>query len=120
MLRSLGTRLLALVAVLSASFATIGHAAERLDDTPRTVVMTAYAPEWNALTSFVDEPVPHEINGWRFIVGKMEGKPIVLMESGVSIVNAAMNTQIAIDRFNGTDTAAKIWDAIERRLSERS
>jgi adenosylhomocysteine nucleosidase len=100
MLRSLGTRLLALVAVLSASFATIGHAAERLDDTPRTVVMTAYAPEWNALTSFVDEPVPHEINGWRFIVGKMEGKPIVLMESGVSIVNAAMNTQIAIDRFN--------------------
>ncbi|RYY34199.1 MAG: glutathione synthase, partial [Sphingomonadales bacterium] len=24
---------------------------------------------------------------------------------------------VAIDRFNGTDTAARIWDAIERRHS---
>ncbi|MBR0553416.1 glutathione synthase [Stakelama marina] len=27
---------------------------------------------------------------------------------------------VAIDKFNGTDTAAMIWDAIERRLAERS
>jgi adenosylhomocysteine nucleosidase len=94
------TRLLALMCALSALFAVPALAAERLDDTPRTVVMTAYAPEWNALASSVEEPEPHEINGWRFIVGKMDGKPIVLMESGVSIVNAAMNTQLAIDRFN--------------------
>jgi glutathione synthase len=26
---------------------------------------------------------------------------------------------IAIDRFNGTDTAAMIWQAIERRVAER-
>ena len=27
---------------------------------------------------------------------------------------------VAIDRFNGTDTPGRIWDAIERRLSERA
>jgi glutathione synthase len=27
---------------------------------------------------------------------------------------------VAIDKFNGSDTAGLIWDAIERRLSERS
>ena len=27
---------------------------------------------------------------------------------------------VAVDKFNGTDTPALIWDAIERRLSERS
>jgi adenosylhomocysteine nucleosidase len=29
----------------------------------------------------------------------MEGKPVVLMQSGVSMVNAAMNTQLVLDRF---------------------
>lgn len=100
MAHSLTRRLLASLFVLSGLFASAVQAAERIDDTPRTVVMTAYAPEWNALASSVDDPEPHEINGWRFIVGNMDGKPIVLMESGVSVVNAAMNTQIAIDRFN--------------------
>ncbi len=27
---------------------------------------------------------------------------------------------VAIDRFNGTDTAALIWQAIERRVAERA
>jgi glutathione synthase len=27
---------------------------------------------------------------------------------------------VAIDRFNGTDTAGMIWDAIERRVAERT
>jgi glutathione synthase len=27
---------------------------------------------------------------------------------------------VAIDRFNGTDTAAMIWDAIERRVAARA
>ncbi|WP_156840308.1 5'-methylthioadenosine/S-adenosylhomocysteine nucleosidase [Novosphingobium aquimarinum] len=116
-------RLLVFLLSLSGLIAAGAQAAERIDDTPRTLVMTAYAPEWNALASSVEEPVPHEINGWRFIVGQMDGKPIVLMESGVSTVNAAMNTQIAIDRFNvkrivfsgvagGVDPALSIGDVL--------
>src|SRR5262249_55881787 len=34
-----------------------------------------------------------------FTTGTLEGKPVVLFLSGVSMVNAAMNTQRALDRF---------------------
>jgi adenosylhomocysteine nucleosidase len=75
-------------------------AAERFDETPRTVVMTAYSPEWNALVPAIQSPVEYKLNGMTFLAGTLEGKPVVLMMSGVSIVNAAMNTQLVLDRFN--------------------
>jgi len=100
MLRMFLARLAALALVIVAVPAGTALASAKLDETPRTVVMTAYAPEWNALSASVDDAVSHNINGWRFLVGTMEGKPVVLMETGVSIVNAAMNTQLAIERFN--------------------
>jgi adenosylhomocysteine nucleosidase len=34
-----------------------------------------------------------------FTTGTLEGKPVVLFLSGISMVNAAMNTQLALDRF---------------------
>jgi adenosylhomocysteine nucleosidase len=70
-----------------------------LDATPRTVVMTAFFPEWQALEHAVDKPRIYKINGLTFLTGMMEGKPVVLMQSGVSMVNAAMNTQLVLDRF---------------------
>jgi adenosylhomocysteine nucleosidase len=97
--------------------------AQRVDDTPRTVVMTAYRPEWNALVHTVQSPVEHKINGRLFLTGTMEGKPVVLMQSGVSVVNAAMNTQLVLDRFTvkrivfsgiagGVDPSLSIGDVI--------
>ncbi|CAH0496178.1 5'-methylthioadenosine/S-adenosylhomocysteine nucleosidase [Novosphingobium sp. CECT 9465] len=73
--------------------------AQKLDDTPRTVVMTAFRPEWNALVGTVQDAKAHSINGGTFLTGTMEGKPVILMQSGVSVVNAAMNTQLVLDRF---------------------
>ncbi|VWX46673.1 5'-methylthioadenosine nucleosidase [Novosphingobium sp. 9U] len=73
--------------------------AKPLDKTPRTVVMTAFFPEWQALEHAVETPRTYKINGLTFLTGKMEGKPVVLMQSGVSMVNAAMNTQLVLDRF---------------------
>ncbi|MBC2665243.1 5'-methylthioadenosine/S-adenosylhomocysteine nucleosidase [Novosphingobium flavum] len=70
-----------------------------LDPTPRTVVMTAFRPEWNALVQTIHNPVEHKVNGLTFLTGELEGKPVVLMQSGVSVVNAAMNTQLVLDRF---------------------
>lgn len=97
--------------------------AQKLDETPRTVVMTAYRPEWNALVAHVEQPCEHKINGMTLLTGTMSGKPIILMMSGVSIVNAAMNSQIVIDRFavkrivfsgiaGGVDPALSIGDVI--------
>lgn len=88
-------RLLIAVATLIATPA----AAQRLDDTPRTVVMTAFPPEWDALVGSVEQPREYRVNGLTFMTGTMAGKPVVLMQSAVSMVNAAMNTQLVLDRF---------------------
>jgi adenosylhomocysteine nucleosidase len=39
------------------------------------------------------------VNGIEFSTGTLEGKPVVMFLSGVSMVNAAMTTQLALDRF---------------------
>lgn len=98
-------------------------AAQKLDATPRTVVMTAFQPEWNALAPTIANPVEHRINGRIFLTGTLSGKPVILMQSGVSVVNAAMNTQLVLDRFTvtrivfsgiagGVDPALNIGDVV--------
>lgn len=75
-------------------------AAGLLDGTPRIAVVSAFEPEWTLLKNEVSDPVEHKINGRSFITGKLAGKDVVLFLSGVSMVNAAMNSQLAIDRFS--------------------
>ena len=97
--------------------------AQKLDDTPRTVVMTAFYPEWHSLVPTIQDAKEHTINGSTFLTGTLEGKPVVLMQSGVSVVNAAMNTQVVLDHFNvkrivfsgiagGVDPALSIGDVV--------
>ena len=97
--------------------------AQVLDQTPRTVVMTAFPPEYQALVGSVAEPVTYHVNGLTLLTGTIEGHPIVLMQSGVSMVNAAMNTQLVLDRFRvrrivfsgiagGVDPSLAIGDVI--------
>jgi len=73
---------------------------ERVDDVPRIAVISAFEPEWIALGAAVTEPREWRINGVRFVSGKIGGRPVLLFLSGVSMVNAAMTTQLALDRFN--------------------
>lgn len=116
MMRALFLALGALLLPLSAS-------ARPLDRTPRTVVMTAFAPEWDALAHSIKRPKTHRINGLTMLTGTMAGKPVLLMQSGVSMVNAAMNTQLVLDRFTvkriifsgiagGVDPALSIGDVV--------
>ncbi|AXB77259.1 5'-methylthioadenosine/S-adenosylhomocysteine nucleosidase [Novosphingobium sp. P6W] len=113
----------ALIAAACTLAAAPALADERLDITPRTLVMTAYQPEWNALVHAVTAPKEYRINGMTYLTGTLEGKPILLMQSGVSMVNAAMNTQLVIDRFTvkrivfsgiagGVDPGLSIGDVI--------
>lgn len=74
-------------------------AAEMLDDTPRTAVMSAFGPEWIALQAAMSDRQDHSVNGVTFATGTIEGKPVVLFLTGVSMVNAAMNSQLLIDHF---------------------
>lgn len=77
-------------------------AAERLDDTPRIAVISAFEPEWDALIGRMSETETHTVNGMAIVTGTLEGKPVVLMMSGISMVNAAMNSQLLLDRFHVT------------------
>ncbi|HEY0295141.1 MAG TPA: 5'-methylthioadenosine/S-adenosylhomocysteine nucleosidase [Bordetella sp.] len=70
-----------------------------LDATPRIAVVSAFAPELALLTSRLDHARTYRVNGVQFSAGLLQGKPVLLFLSGVSMTNAAMNTQLALDRF---------------------
>lgn len=91
-----------LLAVCLFAFAATSQAAERLDESPRIAVMSAFAPELALLTARLHDAQVHSANGVTFTTGTLEGKPVVLMLSGISMVNAAMNTQLVLDRFHVT------------------
>jgi adenosylhomocysteine nucleosidase len=74
--------------------------APSIDTTPRIAVFSAYEPEWKALEGAVEGPVSHHAHGVSFVTGRVEGRDVVLVLSGISMVNAAMTAQMALDRFN--------------------
>jgi adenosylhomocysteine nucleosidase len=79
-----------------------GRAASTLDDTPRIAVVSAFQGELTLLLSRLESPKAYSVNGVTFTTGMLQGKPVVLFLSGVSMTNAAMNTQLVLDRFTVT------------------
>lgn len=75
------------------------HAAELLDSTPRVAVVSAFEPELALLLDQVKQSEKFSVNGVQFTTGTLRGKSVVLFLSGISMTNAAMNTQLALDRF---------------------
>ncbi|WP_322997006.1 5'-methylthioadenosine/S-adenosylhomocysteine nucleosidase [Castellaniella sp.] len=73
-----------------------------LDDTPRIAVMSAFAPELALLRQRLQNPQSYMVNGVEFTTGVLESHPVVLLLSGISMVNASMNTQLLFDRFQVT------------------
>jgi adenosylhomocysteine nucleosidase len=98
-------------------------AADPIDAVHRTGVISAYQPEWLALQASVEGRADHLINGTLFVTGTIAGKPVVLFLSGISMVNAAMTSQLALDHFTidrvvfsgiagGVDPALSIGDVV--------
>ncbi|MEZ2293292.1 5'-methylthioadenosine/S-adenosylhomocysteine nucleosidase [Variovorax sp. RCC_210] len=75
----------------------------RLDNTPRIAVLSAFEPELKLLLTRLQGPVAHRVNGLVFTTGTLEGKPVVLFLSGISMTNTTMNTQLVLDRFRVTN-----------------
>jgi adenosylhomocysteine nucleosidase len=92
---------LVMVAVFGwlAIFGGAAEGSETLDRTPRTAVISAFEPEWTALRAMLVGREEHDADGITFLTGAIEKQPVVLFLSGVSMVNAAMTTQMALDRF---------------------
>lgn len=72
------------------------------DETPRIAVISAFKPEWEAIRAVVEATGSTNVNGTEFVTGTLGGKDVVLYMSGVSMVNSAMTTQLALDRYNIT------------------
>jgi len=73
-----------------------------IDTIPRTAIATAYEPEFSVLLPALQQPVEHKVHGVSYWTGQLGGQPVVLFKTGVSIVNATMNTQRLLDEFNIT------------------
>ena len=69
------------------------------DDVRRIAVVSAFAPEMSVLRAELQNAAAHSINGVEFVVGTLEGQNVVLFLSGISVVNAAMTVQLALDHF---------------------
>lgn len=71
-----------------------------LDTQPRIAIVCAFEPEIPELKAAIKNPQTHTIHRTQFITGKLGNKDVVLFLSGMSMVNAAMTTQMALDHFN--------------------
>lgn len=69
-------------------------------ETPPTAIVSAFQPEFEALKTRIKIRSSGQTRGVDWVTGTLAGKPVVLMMSGVSMVNAAMNTQWLIDRMH--------------------
>ncbi len=78
------------------------QAAPWLDETPRVAVVSAFQPELSLLLAKVEQPKKYTVNGVDFTAGTLQGKPVVMFLSGISMTNAAMTTQLVLDRFKVT------------------
>ena len=89
--------------LMSCVLASFAMAAERaFDRTPRIAIISAFQPELTTLLANVKGPKKHVANGVEFTTGTLGGKRVVLFLSGISMTNAAMNTQLVLERFNVT------------------
>lgn len=70
------------------------------DATPRIAIISAFGPEWRAIKAVVTPTGGRTDHGVEFMTGQLGGKDVVVFLSGVSMVNAAMTTQMALDRYN--------------------
>ncbi|MES3035387.1 MAG: 5'-methylthioadenosine/S-adenosylhomocysteine nucleosidase [Gemmatimonadota bacterium] len=68
-------------------------------DVPRIAVISAFDAEWVKLRAAAEITGSRVINGRTHYLGRLAGQDVVLMLSGVSMVNAAMTTQTLLDRF---------------------
>jgi adenosylhomocysteine nucleosidase len=99
--------LLALTALTSAAFTGCAtgsppSAAAPVADVPRIAVISAFEPELVKLRAATVITGTRVINGRTHYLGTLAGHDVVLLLSGFSMVNAAMNTQAMLDRFHVT------------------
>ena len=83
----------------SLSTISLSLADDKIDTTSRTAVISGFKPEWTELRAALKNRKSRIVNGVEYVTGETEGQPVLLLLSGISMVNAAMTTQFAFDHF---------------------
>jgi adenosylhomocysteine nucleosidase len=89
----------------------------------RIAVISAFPPEAQQLRAAVEAPESATVNGIEVTTGRLAGQEVALALTGISMVNAAMTTQLLLDRYpigaivvsgiaGGVDPALKIGDVV--------
>jgi adenosylhomocysteine nucleosidase len=89
----------------TAQHAGLPYGPKAFSERSYTALVVAYSPELQGMLETI-EALPdaaietsHSFKGITYRMGQYQGKPIILFESGMSIANAAMSLQMAIDYF---------------------
>ncbi|MFM9879015.1 MAG: 5'-methylthioadenosine/S-adenosylhomocysteine nucleosidase [Burkholderiaceae bacterium] len=69
------------------------------DCTPRIGIVSAFGAEADILVAQTQARKTHTLNGNRFTTGVLRGNRVVIVLSGVSMINATMVTQLMLDHF---------------------
>jgi adenosylhomocysteine nucleosidase len=113
----------ALFLIVSSAGVSAEETRPLVDPATRTAIISAYEPEWVELRAALKAPTQYVIGRTTFLTGTIEDKPVLLFLSGISMVNAALTSQLAIDRFNvsrivfsgiagGVDSERSIGDVV--------
>jgi adenosylhomocysteine nucleosidase len=92
MKKSLFTSIFIILLVLSFS-------CEKAFHNPQVAILFAFEDEGRLLRSKMELTDSLNISGRIFWKGKLQGKNVVVVESGVGMTNAAMTTQLLIDKY---------------------
>ncbi len=73
-----------------------------LDKKPRLAIESAFGPELQLMLGQTKNKTTYVLNGRTYTTGKLRGVDVIEALSGVSMVNAAADTQLLLDHFNVT------------------
>jgi adenosylhomocysteine nucleosidase len=90
---------LTLLAGLLCTRADAAHAKCLTDCTPRIGIVSAFGQEADILVAQTARKRSFVINGNRFTTGVLRGNRVVIVLSGVSMINSTMVTQLMLDHF---------------------
>jgi adenosylhomocysteine nucleosidase len=74
----------------------------KLDGAPRIAIISAFGAELEAFKALANITRVEVVNGRSVYLGTLAGHKVLMTLSGVSMTNAAMSTQVIIDKFNVT------------------
>jgi adenosylhomocysteine nucleosidase len=66
---------------------------------PATAILGAFEREVTLLEDRLSKQQEHQIEGIRFVTGKLHGREVVMTRTGIGKVNAAMTTTLLIEHF---------------------